>query len=60
MYHSLINPNQIKMAGMPVLDYPFDKNLKISIAHEKVFILFATDGMTVYFYSRVPTQRDIT
>ena len=55
-----INPNQIRMAGIPVSDNPFYDNQKIDITHEKLFIPFGTYGMTVYFDSRVSTQKEIT
>ncbi len=60
MDHLLINPNQIRMTGTPVSDDPFDATRKLGIAHEKVFIPFSTDGTTVYFDTRVPTQREMT
>ena len=60
MDHSLINPNQIRTTGIPVSDDPFDTTRKLGIAHDKVFIPFSTDGTTVYFDTRVPTQREIT
>ena len=59
MDHSLINPNQIRMSGITVSDDTFDENIKLGIAHEKVFVPFSTDGTTVYFSSMVPTQREI-
>ena len=49
MDHSLINQNQIRMAVIPVSDDPFYDNLKLVIAHEKVFVPFGTDGTTVFF-----------
>ena len=49
MDHSIINPYQISMAGLPVSYYPFDKNQKLGTAHEKVFTPFSNDGTTVYF-----------
>ena len=48
------------MIGITVSDDPFDDDRKLGISHKKVFIPFKTDGTTVYFDSRVPTQRDIT
>ena len=43
------------MVGIPVSNDPFDNNRKLGFSHEKVFILFGTNVMTVYFDSRVPT-----
>ena len=48
------------MAGIPVSDYPFDKNRKLGIDHKKVFIHFGTDVATVYFDSIAPTQSGTT
>ena len=59
MHHSLINPNQIQMVGIPVSDYPFDKNRKLGISDEKLFTPFSTYGMKVYCDSRVPNQHEI-
>ena len=57
---SMYNPNKIRMAGILVSDDQFDENWKLGIAHKKVFIHFKTDGTTIYFDSRFPTQREIT
>ena len=59
MDHSLLNPNQIQMAVMPISDDPFDENRKLGIAHKRVLIPFKTDRTTVYFDSRFPTQSEI-
>ena len=48
MDHSLMNPNQIWMTGIPVSDDPFDYNRKLGIACKKMFIPLRTDGNTVY------------
>ena len=60
MDHSLVIPKQIQMTGMLVSDDLFDKNWKIVIARKKVSIPFNTYGTTVYFYSRVSNQLEIT
>ena len=54
-----MNPNQIFMMGVSVYDDPFDENRKLVIAKKKVFITLRTDVITLYFCSRVPTQREI-
>ena len=54
MDHLLVNPNQIRMSGIPVSEYPFGNNRNLCIAHEKLLIPFSTDGTTVYFNSRFP------
>ena len=59
MDHSLINPNQIRMTGIPVSDDPFDTTRKLGIAHDKLFIPFSTDGTAVYFDTRVPTHQEM-
>ena len=48
MDHSIINPNQIWMAGIPVLDGPLENSIKLGITHEKVFVPFSTYVRTVY------------
>ena len=59
MYCSLINTNQIQMKVMPVSDDLFDENWKLLTSHKNKFITFRTNGATVNFDSRVPTQREI-
>ena len=44
MDHLPITTNQIRMSSIPVSDYPFEKNHKLSIDNEKVFITFDTYG----------------
>jgi hypothetical protein len=51
MDHSLINPNQIRITGIPVNDNPFDLSKPFGIDHPEVHIPFATDGATVYLTS---------
>jgi hypothetical protein len=57
--HSLINPNQIRVTGTPVCDDPFDRHRKLGIDTEETYIPFHTDGNTIYFVSRVPTQEEL-
>jgi hypothetical protein len=57
--HSLINPNQIRVTGIGVCDDPFDRYQKIGIESEQAFISFQTEGNTIYFESRVPTQSEL-
>ena len=59
MDHSLINPNKIPIMVSPVSDEPFDENQNLGVAKKKVLIPFKTNITTVYFYSRVPTRREI-
>ena len=41
MDHSMINPNHIRMEGIPVSDDLFDENQNIGIDREKAFIPFS-------------------
>jgi hypothetical protein len=59
MDHSLINPNQIRTTGIPVNDNPFDKSRPFGIDHPEAYIPFSTEGATVYFRSRSPTDEDL-
>ena len=56
MDHSLINPNRVWMAGIPVSDSHFYDNLKLGITHEKVLISYGNYEKKVYFYSGSTTQ----
>ena len=56
MDHLIINTNRIWMTVITGLNYPFDGNRKLGIAHENVFIPFCTDVTRVYFDSIVSTQ----
>jgi hypothetical protein len=55
MDHSLINPNQIREYGIPVLNNPFSQS-QFGIDCSDDFIPFNTTGTIVYFESRVPTD----
>ena len=46
------------MKVMPVSDDLFDENWKLLTSHKNKFITFRTNGATVNFDSRVPTQRE--
>ena len=59
MDSSIINTNQIGMTGIPFSDDYYDDNWKLGISHKKMIISLKTDRTTVYFDSRVPTQREI-
>jgi hypothetical protein len=55
---SLINPNQLRMAGIKVVDDPtVDDGFGIH-THE-LFIPFRTHGTTIYFDSLAPSQKEI-
>ena len=59
MDHSLINPNQIRHHGIPVSDDAYDGGRQFGIDHVDIFILFDTEGSTVFFDSHVPTDREL-
>ena len=52
---SLINPNQIRHAGLTVSDDPTDKTRDFGILGNDFFLPFQMVGTTVFFESRVPT-----
>ena len=58
MDHSLVNPNQIRVTDIPVLDDPFDKTRNLGIDHDHVFIPFQGKGTTIYFNMRVLTETE--
>jgi hypothetical protein len=59
MDHSLINPNQIRVTSIPVNDDPFNQTQPFGINHPETFIPFATEGSTIYFTSRTPTNEEL-
>jgi hypothetical protein len=57
--HSLINPNQIQITGIPVCDDLFDKHRSLGINLGDFNIPFQTEGNTIYFDPRVPTTDEM-
>jgi hypothetical protein len=57
--HSLINPNQIRVTGIPVCDDPYDQYRYLGIDMGDIHIPFQADGSTIYFNSRVPTKEEL-
>jgi hypothetical protein len=57
--HSLINPNQIRVTGIPVCDDPYDRHRHLGIDLGDVQIPFYTEGSTIYFNSRVPMKGEL-
>jgi hypothetical protein len=57
--HSLINPNQIRVTGIPVCDDPYDRHRHLGIDLYEIHIPFLTEGNTIYFSSRVPTKDEL-
>ena len=59
MDHSLINPNQIRVTGIPLSDNPFDKTKELGIESDQCLIPFNCDGTTIFFNTQVPTNEEI-
>ena len=59
LYHSFINPNQIRNFGIPVSDNPYDSGRYFDINHGDQFIPFKTEVSTLFFNSFVPTDAEI-
>lgn len=59
MDHSLMNPNQVRANGFVVSDDPFDSTRPFGIQTPNLFIPFQTEGTTVFFNSRVPSDEEI-
>ena len=59
MDHSLINPNQIRVAGYSVCDDPFDRHRTLGIELTDFIVPFYTDGNTIFFTSRSPTLDEL-
>ena len=60
MDHSLINPNQLRHAGLGFWDNPYDKErgLKIEV-DENITIPLKSQGTKLVFESRVPTRHEL-
>ena len=60
--HTLINPNQLRHNGFQVFDNPYDfepsRQMGI-VLNETDRVPFHSEGTTIYFYSRYPTDNDI-
>jgi hypothetical protein len=57
--HSLINPNQLRYAGVTVHDNPFDTVNPISISTDTVSIPLSMMGTTLFVESTTPTQHKL-
>ena len=55
---SLLNPNQLRMAGVTVVDDPTVEH-GFGIHTDQIFIPFQTAGTTVYFESEAPTLEQV-
>ena len=56
--NSLLNPNQLRYAGIHVQDNPFD-SAPLAIATEDVTIPLLTKGTNIYFETTAPSQQEL-
>jgi hypothetical protein len=56
--NSLINPNQLRFAGVHVQDNPFD-SAPLAIATADLTIPLLTQGTTIYFSTNAPSQHEL-
>ena len=54
--HSLINPNQLRHNNVEVYDNAFDDERPFSILTDGITIPFDSQGATIFFKTRVPTD----
>ena len=59
LQHSLLNPNQLRFAGIDVHDIPFDREHRISIDHPDLHIPLHITGTTIFLESSTPTQHEL-
>ena len=60
LYHSLINPNQIRAYGVPFWDNPYDKERGLTIeVDDTVNIQINTMGENIQFETRHPTNKEL-
>ena len=57
--NSLINPNQLRYAGVLVQDNPFITSEPIAIKHEEVNVPLLLDGTNLFFQTTTPTQSEL-
>ena len=58
--HSLINPNQLRHYGIRVQDNPYHGDqMHIASEDEEFLMPLASDGTTIYFDSRTPTDQEL-
>ena len=58
--HSLINPNQLRYAGITVHDNPFDRENPVSIRTADVMIPLHVGGTTISVETTTPTPHDLS
>ena len=58
--HSLLNPNQLRHHGVTVQDNPYsDVSLHLSSSDDEFIMSMQTDGTTIFFDSRTPTNEEL-
>ncbi len=57
--NSLINPNQLRYAGIIVQDNPFHSTDPLAITHEDVVLHLHSQGTTIFFETTTPTQQEL-
>ena len=57
--NSLINPNQLRYAGITVQDNPFHSTDPLAITHEDVVLHLHSQGTTIFFETTTPTQQEL-
>jgi hypothetical protein len=59
LQNTLLNPNQLRYAGVTVADNPFNKEEPISIVHNDVTIPLLLSGTTIFMETTTPTQSEL-
>ena len=58
--HSLINPNQLRHYGVTVQDNPYHTDqMHIATEDEEFLLPLLSDGTTIYFDTRTPTDQEL-
>ncbi len=55
----LINPNQLRYAGVAVQDNPFHLTESMAITHDDVVLHLQSQGTTIFFKTTTPTQQEL-
>ena len=59
LQNTLLNPNQLRFAGVTVADNPFNTAEPISIEHSKLTIPLSISGTTILLDTTTPTQTEL-
>ena len=57
--NSLINPNQLRFAGVSVQDNPFHSSEPLAISHDDVIVPLSLSGTNIFFQTTTPTQDEL-